>query len=997
MTSQRRTPIARLHGAVLLSGFGGILVELVLVRRFGLLIGNTTVASAFVIGAYLLGLGIGGLLVGRVQARVTRPLLAAAVAYSLVALTAFASDAWLAAMAPPPFGVGIAMLALTPGIPTLLMGIAFPLLFSEVGEGSRRLEIGALNAANLAGSLLAVAVADNVWVPAIGVGATLQIGCLAYLGAAGFAAWAARDGIRKPATPTLVPAPALGQLAWIAATGGALVVGLQVHLLRRLPFVLEGFQPTLSGVLAACLVGLALGSAIGTPLLARWLGPYAAAGSVLLAALTVALGLPEHLAHPVAQAWLPIDSTFVLHARIWSAAGICAIPACFFLGATVPLCVANFKDASLRGAAAGRLFFWQGVGSIVGSLVLSQALPRLAPQGFFVWAPVALGLLPLVVLGRHVPLAWSATQFAVVVAAAAFGWSGIGTLMSPDPPLHRPGMHMGPQYEALGHQTDSGVTASVVYDPVEHRLILYTNEFAAATRGPRGDYMKSLGHLPFLLRDDLDHVAIIAFGTGTTAASVTQWAAPSQIDLVEISSAVIGVSGYFGPDGPLREPVTPAFLHDPRARVHLQDGRRYLAEVEAGSLDLVTMEPLLAYSPGTTALYTREFYALAARALNDEGLLVQWIPTHALPPDYYDALLHTFAAGFAHHSVWFLDGATLLVGSATPHLPSQIDFDRRIAGAGEVAVRALHEARLADWTDLEVFFVGEDLTALVGDAPIVSDDRPFTEHLGIWKYDGTARGFAVENFRVLERLAALTPTGALGKPTANKARRLRVEAYRLASEPAGDRSAIRKANETLALLDRARRISPQSVLLHFEETEARRAWLRARADATGGRGLTREATALAERDPSAALPIILSGLAGVRDVRDAARIADALQPGWGRNSSPWQQNVRAHSRGLGPLPGILALPKGEALIDAATGDDDMAWAVRGAYTVRVARALLDVLAERPLTETESSTLRQVLDPASFRAAQQRVRERGGDLAAEIEILRRPDLDPTPAS
>ena len=46
-----------------LSGFGGLLLEMLLLRRFGLLLGNTAEASSLVLACFLLGLGFGGVAV----------------------------------------------------------------------------------------------------------------------------------------------------------------------------------------------------------------------------------------------------------------------------------------------------------------------------------------------------------------------------------------------------------------------------------------------------------------------------------------------------------------------------------------------------------------------------------------------------------------------------------------------------------------------------------------------------------------------------------------------------------------------------------------------------------------------------------------------------------------------------------------------------------------------------------------------------------------------
>ena len=56
-----------LHLAALFTGFGGLLLQLAWLRRYGLLMGNTSVAAAQVLGVFLLGIGAGGLLVARTR------------------------------------------------------------------------------------------------------------------------------------------------------------------------------------------------------------------------------------------------------------------------------------------------------------------------------------------------------------------------------------------------------------------------------------------------------------------------------------------------------------------------------------------------------------------------------------------------------------------------------------------------------------------------------------------------------------------------------------------------------------------------------------------------------------------------------------------------------------------------------------------------------------------------------------------------------------------
>jgi spermidine synthase len=986
--------------AALCSGLGGLLIELVLLRRFGLLLGNTSGAADLVIGSFLLGLGVGGLLVPRLIGRLARPILAASAIYVAVALACALLDLLLERIPPLSFAAGIALLPLVPGIPTLLMGMAFPLIFFVFGDRRIRWRVGLLVAANLAGSLLATAFGGNLAIPEYGLRATALAGSGAYLAAA---ALLVRPGLR-----TRVPLaagrrsaaglPPLGRLAVFAALSGALVTGIQVFLLRRLTFFLEGWQPTISGVLAACLLGLTLGSGLGTGLFARWLRDRAPVTCLLLGALAANLGLQEHLV--LRMSLLPMDSDLQLHAIIWLCAIVCAGLPCFFLGAVVPLCVARFDDPALRSALAGRLFFWQGVGSIVGTLGVGQIFPLLAPRTYYTVAPLLMGLATVALVVRALPPVVAAGCAALLLALATLGVSGAGSLLDPEAPLERPHRRYTNDYRYVDHRTDGTVTASVVWDRERYSMILFTNEFLATDTGPLASYMKVLGHLPFLLREDPRDVAVIAFGTGTTARSVTVWPVPGSVNLVEIAGAVIEMAPHFTGLGPRDDPPVPAFLEDPRTRVWLTDGRRFLARAPPRSLDMISMEPLLPYAPGTVSLYTREFYELAGRALSPTGLLVQWVPTQALPAAYYDSLLATFASSFAHHSVWFVDGATLLIGSHEPHLPDPAALDARLARAPEAARVALHEARITSSEDLLMAFVGDDLLAVTGAAPILHDDRPFIERVGIWKYGTRHRELFRPNARKLEELVARGGSGPWFAPAIREARAHRVRAMTWLLGSGALRHRLEDSRKALQWLEKARRILPDSVLLYGEETLALRLFNERLATIRGGRNVRDLALAHLARDPASPL---LHAVLALPDRRveallppaEAAARAVAVSPPFFQNPPPFLAGLSEVAPERSPLEALVELPEGSELAAAASADDALGVALRSVYPVRSANAILEVLATRPLDGDEQGALSSLLDPALLRRAERRIAERGGSLEDELlplwrEGLPRPD-------
>ena len=763
---------------------------------------------------------------------------------------------------------------------------------------------------------------------------------------------------------------------------------------------LEGLQPTLSGVVAACLLGLAVGSALGTPLFAALFGRRAAHVALSVGAVTIAAGLHEVLVPPLAAQ--AVASATELHLRVLVSALAAAFVPCVALGAVVPLLVTRLGRRPGRAALAGRLFLWQGVGALAGALLVSQVLPLVCPEAFFAAAPPSLAAVAALLCWRGG--GWPVRGALAYAVVAALGLGAGGSVLAPDSPLVGSRYDRPDAFRYVAHRSDSGVTASVVYDRRQLSMALYTDGFRAAETGPGTAYMKALGHLPLLLRTGLDRQAVVALGTGTTANALATWPDASVIHVVEISPAVFSLVPFFSGDGPLGAGLRPAvFSADPRTLEHVADGRRFLARRSAGSLDLVTLEPLLPYAPGTGPLYTAEFYRLAGEALSERGLLVQWVPTHAMPAETFDVLLATFARSFSFCSVWLVDQSTILVGSKTPHVPTPEDLAARFAALPPTVVAALHETGLARPVDVEVAFVGDDPLAVCGDAPTLFDDRPFVERVGYWSGRRKLQ-FYPENLDRLRAVAAAATDGPLGGDVRRSLRVKRIDGLRsLALAPltpgvAAPGGAVRELTSVRARW-------PGSVLLHREESLALRALIEREADGRGGRGVSALARRHLRRDTRSALLWACSVLpepGGADDVgfdqrRAAVETAHALDPLVFDGLRPYLDDLAGLTPGDGisPLEDVERLPVDNALVDVSLVPGATGRAIRAAFPVRVARALIARLQAGALSEREQRALSPVLDPYSLHLAAEAVVARGGDVSRELYPLWRSDL-PMPA-
>jgi len=415
------------------------------------------------------------------------------------------------------------------------------------------------------------------------------------------------------------------------------------------------------------------------------------------------------------------------------------VPTLLPFGALLP--VLHRSLAGESGARLGALFVHEMWGALAaGPLVHWLLVPRFGVGGAIAVLCVCAGLAALALGAQRRALV--AGSVLVSAIACAVG------LRAPEPALATPKL-VDPSLTLRAFEEDSEFAVSVVDDGVNGERTLLTDQFRAAGTGRDYRYMRLLGHLPVLLHAAPKRVAVVALGTGTTLGAVSLHREVEALDVLEISPAVVAQSPWFSA-------VNQGALDDehlarerradgsPRVQVLVGDGRRTLGHAPA-RYDVITMEPLLPDSPFGVYLYTREFYAIAKRALAPRGVFCQWVPPHALEPEVFDAVLGAFAESFEWSSAWLFGTQVILLGAEAP---PTLDA-RRFEVDGELH-RALDELGVATASGLRARFVC-DLAAWPKIARPLTDVDPWIA----WR--AQARGLVILTWLPanLERLLAI--------------------------------------------------------------------------------------------------------------------------------------------------------------------------------------------------------------------------------------------------
>jgi spermidine synthase len=728
-----------LLAALALSGAAGLTYQVLWLRLLSLVFGVTAYAASTVLAGFMAGLALGSAVVGPIAGRAHRPLRTLAIVEAAIGVAAIASaavlhrlPAWYAAMHA---WTGDDLGALTAArfvgaflillIPTSLMGATLPLvaaswLLRGPGAASR---IGGAYAANTAGAIAGALLTGFYLIGGLGITAAFQVAATANLAAAAIVLWLSRHetaAASSVAPATASPAVPAGERSTtsrvrravlaVLAVSGLASLALEVIWFRILVLFVPATTYAFTIMLAAVLGGISAGSWLATPLLRRerdWIG--------LLARIQAATGLVVLLSM-AALAW-----TF---GRGWRTSGeiqasvLAIFPAAALMGLAFPIALKLWSRGSGAGDAPGGVsprdlgaaYAVNVAGAIVGAIVAGfLLLPRAGSRASLV-ACAALYVLSGLLLAWVAPRRWRA----MAMAAAAVVLFVPAAMLVPDPYTATLKRRHGGQDRVLWHEEGVQTTVSV-HGRSGPLTLLFLNGLHQASDSPEMLRVhREIGHLPMVLHADPRRALVIGLGGGATAGAVSQHAGTT-VDVVELSDSVRRGAEHF-------VHANYGVLDRPNVRVRVDDGRNFLLTTD-GRYDVLTADIIQPVHAGAGLLYSVEYYRLARAALDDDGLMLQWVGHR--PETQYKLMVRSFMAAFPETSLW-ADG-TLLIGSRRPLTISRSTFERQ---RRDPAARAALDAVGLDSFErlLSRYVAGPSaLRAFVGPGDVLSDDRPRLE------------------------------------------------------------------------------------------------------------------------------------------------------------------------------------------------------------------------------------------------------------------------------
>lgn len=715
---------------LVLSGAAALFYEIVWSHQFSVVFGSSETSTASVLGIYLTGLGLGAAFALRRCRSSRRPLATYAMLECAIAVSALlvpsglrwcqelfyrgmATDGLPAASLGGSWLWQLAITGLLLAVPTLCLGATFPYairgLVHEDGKAGRT--TAWLYSANTFGAVTGSLAAGLVVLPAVGIRASTWFGASLSLVAAAVAMLLERRASRHapqvaddggaidrsfPFTPVVILAGAVSLASQILWTR------LLIH------FVGSGLY-ALSVLLAAFLLGLAIGSAVAGSIGSR-VSAYAAGFAV--AQLFVAAW--SWIAFVALAGWAGEQQAIMAFGpRLLRASAIAALtllPMAAGSGAAFLFAIrARTGNADDAAPTVARAYQWTALGNLAGGVVIALVVfPRLGFGGSQVLL-VALSLLAAALA------AWRTRTRRVLLTCIAAAALGVVLVRLPDAhsvltfsPLTGSSKPGGVVFAELG------TSSSVVLTELEGEWSLRTNGLAEGSIQPAGvspsRYLVTrwLGTLPFMARPEARDALVIGLGAGTTVEAV-----PSSLErvaVVEIERQVVEANRAVAED----RNYDP--LADPRVELVINDARDVLNRSRR-TFDVIISQPSHPWTAGSANLYTREFFDAARGRLRPGGVLAQWLGLPFVDADLLRSVLATLADVFAYVEVYRPPpgGSAIFLASDQPMDPIPAEAMREELTALGIGRR---EDIAARWV-----LSSDGVRRAAGGAELVTDDH----------------------------------------------------------------------------------------------------------------------------------------------------------------------------------------------------------------------------------------------------------------------------------
>ncbi|MGP8259561.1 MAG: fused MFS/spermidine synthase [Acidobacteriaceae bacterium] len=650
------------------SGCSALIYEIVWYQLLQLVIGSTAVSLGVLLATFMGGLCIGSVLLPRVVLPDSQhPLRMYAFVELGIALCGIlvligmplVSSVYVAAV-----GYGMPSILLRAAIcaicllpPTILMGASLPTAVRWLETSPEGVSwMGLLYGSNTAGAVFGCLLTGFYLLREFDVTRATLVAATINVGVALASLLLAKFSPHKEPAKTLFQEDADTPANWpvytAIALSGASALGAEVVWTRLLGLMLGATVYVFSLILAVFLVGLGIGSLVGSlvlrgttrPRIALGCCQMALAGAVAWSAWMIADSMPYWPINPFLSTSLWYTFQLDIVRCLWA-----ILPAALLWGASFPLALASSARGGDPGRVVGHVYATNTGGAILGALAFSMVL--IPWIGTRYSESVLIGICvvsALIVLG---PVVWRSRSVAggALLAATACCAVTMATRVSDVPgELIAYGRSIAVNTglsEVL--YTAEGMNSSIAITRWNDGSIQFhvSGKVEASTEPADMRMQRMLGDLPALIHGQPRSALIVGFGAGVTAGTFVLQPSMQRIVICEMEPIIPKTSKkYFHAEHY-------DVLDDHRTQVIYDDARHYILTTTE-KFDIITSDPIHPFVKGSAMLYSKEYFEMVKSRLNPGGVVTQWVPLYESDMDTVKSEIATFFTVFPEGAIF---------------------------------------------------------------------------------------------------------------------------------------------------------------------------------------------------------------------------------------------------------------------------------------------------------------------------------------------------------
>ena len=393
--------------------------------------------------------------------------------------------------------------------------------------------------------------------------------------------------------------------AWALSMAiGFLSLSQEILWVRLISFTLKGLSQSFALVLFCFLVGIAVGSAVGKRFCERHDDLLRTSAVVLAAAAVVDVSL-----------------VLLLPALVHSRVGLASVLLLVALTAalkSVMFPIAHHLGSQQSGARIGRsvskVYFGNIIGSTLGPIVTGYVLlDNMTVGDCLLLVGLSTGVLSLLCAARARTFVVGLAAAGIIIPVAVLAWSSAASTVPLIALARQKNVAPGTKVEHVV-QNRQGIIHTVSTPDGEPDTILGGNVYDGRITVDMKVNYNGLDRALVLLaaHPNPERVLVIGLSTGAWVRILSSSPRIKQLTVVEINPGYLQVIEQY--------PQVAGLLSDPRVKIVVDDGRRWLRRNRGEAFDLIVQNTTFYWRAYSTNLLSREYMELVASHLKPGGI-----------------------------------------------------------------------------------------------------------------------------------------------------------------------------------------------------------------------------------------------------------------------------------------------------------------------------------------------------------------------------------------